>query len=247
MGRPGVGAFTLIEALVVTAILSVLASMLFPVFATAREKARQGSCVANEHQIAVAMLCYTGDWDDMHVVGRASADLGASFADLSFTNVAKRLDPYTKSTQVLHCPSDAIERAGGDELGEAVSYATTRFSANPALPWFRREGVVAVYGEPSRRCAEIPAPGETVLLFEAWFQYNQWGFLALQPFSCALPGAPACIPSGAPIWPEVHVAGNAIGSHNALTTVAFCDGHVKALRADRLRSPRNLVSVDPSD
>jgi prepilin-type N-terminal cleavage/methylation domain-containing protein/prepilin-type processing-associated H-X9-DG protein len=57
--------FTLIELLVVIAIIAILAAILFPVFAKAREKARQSSCLNNQRQIAVAMLMYAQDHDEM--------------------------------------------------------------------------------------------------------------------------------------------------------------------------------------
>jgi prepilin-type N-terminal cleavage/methylation domain-containing protein/prepilin-type processing-associated H-X9-DG protein len=56
--------FTLIELLVVIAIIAILASILFPVFAQAREKARQASCVSNERQISLAILQYVQDYDE---------------------------------------------------------------------------------------------------------------------------------------------------------------------------------------
>lgn len=56
--------FTLIELLVVIAILAVLAALLFPVFATAREKGRQASCSNNLKQIANAFLMYQENWDE---------------------------------------------------------------------------------------------------------------------------------------------------------------------------------------
>src|SRR5215210_2677139 len=56
-------AFTLIELLVVIAIIAILTAILFPVFAFAREKARQSSCLSNEKQIALAFLQYTQDYD----------------------------------------------------------------------------------------------------------------------------------------------------------------------------------------
>src|SRR5579862_3546832 len=56
--------FTLIELLVVIAIIAILAAILFPVFAQAREKARQATCLSNEKQIALAMLMYNQDYDE---------------------------------------------------------------------------------------------------------------------------------------------------------------------------------------
>ncbi|HEX5322780.1 MAG TPA: prepilin-type N-terminal cleavage/methylation domain-containing protein, partial [Capsulimonadaceae bacterium] len=56
--------FTLIELLVVIAIIAILAAILFPVFATAREKARQATCLSNEKQIGLAMNMYVQDYDE---------------------------------------------------------------------------------------------------------------------------------------------------------------------------------------
>ncbi|MGD9520072.1 MAG: prepilin-type N-terminal cleavage/methylation domain-containing protein, partial [Armatimonadota bacterium] len=57
--------FTLIELLVVIAIIAILAAILFPVFARAREKARQASCQSNEKQLALGLLMYAQDYDEM--------------------------------------------------------------------------------------------------------------------------------------------------------------------------------------
>jgi len=57
--------FTLIELLVVIAIIAILAAILFPVFAKAREKARQTSCLNNQKQIVTATLMYAQDHDEM--------------------------------------------------------------------------------------------------------------------------------------------------------------------------------------
>lgn len=64
--------FTLIELLVVIAIIAILAAILFPVFAQAREKARQTSCISNLKQIALASLMYSQDYDEKFFSGWGS-------------------------------------------------------------------------------------------------------------------------------------------------------------------------------
>src|SRR5881296_1738464 len=61
--QPGAG-FTLIELLVVIAIIAILAAILFPVFAQAREKARQTACLSNEKQMGTAVQMYAQDYDE---------------------------------------------------------------------------------------------------------------------------------------------------------------------------------------
>src|SRR5579885_3247932 len=61
--------FTLIELLVVIAIIAILAAILFPVFAQAREKARQADCMSNQKQIGVAILQYIQDSDEAYPLG----------------------------------------------------------------------------------------------------------------------------------------------------------------------------------
>jgi prepilin-type N-terminal cleavage/methylation domain-containing protein len=64
--------FTLIELLVVIAIIAILAAILFPVFAAAREKARQTACSSNLKQLGLAFVQYTQDYDEQYPVGPAA-------------------------------------------------------------------------------------------------------------------------------------------------------------------------------
>jgi len=89
--------FTLIELLVVIAIIAILAAILFPVFAKAREKARQTSCLSNLKQIATATLMYAQDYDE-------TMPRYYHATPINFT-AQTSLQPYMKNEQLWVCPS----------------------------------------------------------------------------------------------------------------------------------------------
>ena len=92
--------FTLIELLVVIAIIFILAAILFPVFARAREKARQSSCNSNLKQIVLGYLMYTQDYAGvmpiMPPVGKDEEKAGL---------MVQNLEPYTHNLMLYECPT----------------------------------------------------------------------------------------------------------------------------------------------
>jgi prepilin-type N-terminal cleavage/methylation domain-containing protein len=97
--------FTLIELLVVIAIIAILAAILFPVFAQAREKARQISCLSNMKEVSLSVLMYVQDYDETYPQSEFwnEASFPAGYSLWSGQNVTQ---PYIKNKQVLLCPDD---------------------------------------------------------------------------------------------------------------------------------------------
>ena len=109
--------FTLIELLVVIAIIAILAAILFPVFAQAREKARQTGCLSNVKQIGLGVQMYLQDYDE-YVPRNAFADPprvaeGAHFTNCSSPRWMDVMQPYVKNTQLHNCPSDPFAPISG--------------------------------------------------------------------------------------------------------------------------------------
>ena len=123
--------FTLIELLVSIAIIAILAAMLFPVLAQAREQARKTTCLSNEKQMGAAALMYLQDYDESmpnaQWIGPAAFPppwvFGPSIRDL--------LTVYTQNQQIFICPSDT-ELAKLPVYGSAQPFGLSyQFNGNP--------------------------------------------------------------------------------------------------------------------
>ncbi len=121
-------AFTLIELLVVIAIIAILAAILFPVFAQAREKARQAACMSNCKQIGLASNMYVQDYDEaypnepflydnppLHSLPDGRQCEGWVWWPLVFY-------PYIKNLGVYTCPSDPNVNQGWTDDGKSNPY-----------------------------------------------------------------------------------------------------------------------------
>ena len=121
--RPSKG-FTLIELLVVIAIIAILAAILFPVFAKAREKARQSSCQSNLKQVGLAVQQYMSDYDQTTpwYVNGPNWSWGADLATTqNNTYWGLFYAPYAKNQQIWTCPSsDVGHKTNCDAFGLSI-------------------------------------------------------------------------------------------------------------------------------
>jgi prepilin-type N-terminal cleavage/methylation domain-containing protein/prepilin-type processing-associated H-X9-DG protein len=131
-------AFTLIELLVVIAIIAILAAILFPVFARAREKARQTSCLSNMKQMGTASMMYVQDYDERFPLSYYQT-VNAAGQPCYFTFLAA-VEPYVKNRQIYQCPSepkamdiDAGFRSLGVPGGECGAFTWASYNFNYAL------------------------------------------------------------------------------------------------------------------
>ena len=146
--------FTLIELLVVIAVIATLAGVLFPVFQSVREKARQTQCLSNEQQLGLAFIQYQQDNDERFPNGVSPAD-GRAF--WSGEGWAGQCLPYIKSSALLRCPDDST--LPGSSRERTVSYG---YNINLVTGEGYFEGA-APSGEHQAR---LRSPAQTVLLFE---------------------------------------------------------------------------------
>ncbi len=116
MARSG---FTLVEALVVAAILILIASLAFPAALRAKAAAKQSHCIQNLHQLDTALRLYGADWDDLHT-------RPPSFSPILY--------PYAKSAEVFRCPADATDRRRPANAPAPGTYADNLYDTDESGP-----------------------------------------------------------------------------------------------------------------
>ncbi len=240
--------FTLIELLVVIAIIAILAAILFPVFAKAREKARQITCTSNEKQLGLGIIQYVQDNDETYPCGTISTATGGGVPTPGVgtpgagygggAGWAGEIYPYVKSTGVYTCPDDT-----GSGTGPIVSYGMNENLTSGA--------VVDGNGTPmggALKIAQTNAPTQTVLLAEthgfgaytspstpgentstaiSGLNYRGGGTNSAGLDFCGTAGSNYAM--GIRIGPFAHP--NEPGRHTDASNFLLADGHVKYMKA----------------
>jgi len=146
--------FTLIELLVVIAIIAILAAILFPVFAQAREKARQISCLSNTKQLGLGFTQYEQDYDEKLPDGASRYGGGQGWAG--------QIYPYVKSAKVYLCPDDHT----GDFSG-AVPFNDSSYGVNGQFAFaVDHTNTPPVINADAITLSRFNAPAKTVVLYE---------------------------------------------------------------------------------
>ncbi len=229
--------FTLIELLVVIAIIAILAAILFPVFAQAREKARQISCVSNARQMGLAVAMYIQDYEALPIFSSYGIVIPK-------TRWPDKIYPYVRNEDIFACPSLAAS--------PGMSAAMRPWAHNPNH-FYGGYGYNYQYLGNSRfpftvSEAAVTAPSETFVIADTAGvrrddNTSVAGAYAIDP---PLPSARGSRPSGdtqgygeaskgqcgsgAPgpgVWRCRSVPAE---RHIGLVGVTFCDGHSKAMK-----------------
>ena len=250
--RKGTG-FTLIELLVVIAIIAILAAILFPVFAQAREKARQATCLSNEKQIALAFLMYNEDYDEkfpgstdayeyvdpadrftpnsdgIHDWSWEMYDTGPNGEERMTWDVL--IQPYMKSHGAFACPDDP--QKGTTVIGYDFAQVERSYSVANGIIDYQHTGNGAILGQ-------IPSPAATVLVDErSWCPLggqsdaandNDWWWA-----SCQDTGTPDELgyegTAGNGRWPH----------NNYIAMFAYADGHVHPVVWQAAGQPNGVI------
>jgi len=203
--------FTLIELLVVIAIIAILAAILFPVFARAREKARQASCLSNCKQMGLAVKMYAGDYDDI-LPGASVSNTGAGVPrPVTGTpgvlyNGALWCDmiyPYVMNVPLFQCPSGPR----GATQWERLSYGWNIYLGY-AIGYPGRTG--PIYEGVS--LAKIKYPAETIVIADSDWTHSLADYGWSNGYMLSLP---------------FHVSRFIPARHNGGANIALCDGHAK--------------------
>lgn len=240
--------FTLIELLVVVAIIAIIAAILFPVFASAREKARQTTCESNLRQIGLATLQYVEDYDEMtfpYAVGGGQSGeyyywFGSQDPSGSYhLDQHGLLQPYMKNTPIEACPdlppgaSTNLGLTGygyaGDNLAPYLTQNCTQQQFGICVDQFGN------YEDSGASIAKFTDTSDTVLLADS-AQINATGQIEADPY----------LDEPGDDFPTFH------GLHQGNGNVLWLDGHVKIFRPVFVNSTsaqigQNIGDIDPTN
>lgn len=256
--------FTLIELLVVIAIIAILAAILFPVFAQAREKARQTSCLSNTKQLGLSAMMYVQDYDELYPpafgsrspVGATSPDsnpwgwqfrnpapndwstgLSATTKRMAQSSYINVLNPYIKSAGLWACPS-GIEKQAYDGSTAILNGKVKE----PIAVSYQYNGLLQ-----SSSLAAVIMPTEVPMFTELFGKVKYVGASLASPFLICNDGAAPCVYKPANDSCESDTSNGANSNsfvpsgsswvHNGGQNWVFADGHAKFRKLGAQHAP----------
>jgi prepilin-type N-terminal cleavage/methylation domain-containing protein/prepilin-type processing-associated H-X9-DG protein len=252
-------AFTLIELLVVIAIIAILAAILFPVFSTAREKARQTSCASNEKQLGLAFIQYVQDFDERWPNGNGDCN------NIPGRGWVGQLWPYIKAKGAVACPSDLNANVANFSYGYNTAVAGNGQSATyivGAAGQFCNSGNgFNTVGVPPMS-SQFTSPARTVLLYEmqsnfgtsSWTPATDYQSAASYGEGVGMFSNNEWLQTGQmrgdiPVIGAITTTGylrSIDGRHNGGSNFVLTDGHVKWFKPNNVSAGQN-VSTSPAN
>jgi prepilin-type N-terminal cleavage/methylation domain-containing protein/prepilin-type processing-associated H-X9-DG protein len=266
----GPKAFTLIELLVVIAIIAILAAILFPVFAQAREKARQTACLSNLKQIGTAVMLYVQDYDEAYPIRTNAGGKGLCFDPSSLNPAPGTTNPYctslawpwqiqsyVKNNAVYVCPSGtgrdyaATVAAGKDSLkvpipiSYGINLSMYQYPANDQ-PYTGDNGPVSL--------SRMNAPASTYFIADAVVSdfSNNWidrlRFSNINSLNLKeIQGCNAASPYTSQTLIKYPTLSTSAERHQGGENIAFADGHAAFRQFGRISCAIGAAATEGPD
>ena len=229
--------FTLIELLVVIAIIAILAAILFPVFAKAREKAKQASCLSNLKQMGSSLLIYEDDngYFPPYTLTNSTPSpdpVGPWLAGTWYWE--QMIFPYTKSSKIFICQSSP----NYDEVSH-LHFLAYQYGANQAIMPSQAIGLSSAEIGDAAQTYLIMDSGYTTITYKSGVTPSRYNFIpGSGEAGLPLPASPDVLQNkyndGKPDFIS--------GRHSGGVNVTFCDGHAKFFKAAALIAQSKIAN-----